>query len=226
MSAVHSATLPLLALFTLSGCTVHHHYPSAPPSEAREVEEDQTAECAPLLPAPEALKNTEGPPNAAPPSHAAPPPHAHSHSHSHFHAQKDAFAHEAASAKAAEAHIIPHAELTKFENQGTILVGLATQSLGAQNFEIWRSSIPPGGKTPLHVHDTEETFILLRGKGKLLVGDTAVEFEAPATVIAPAHVPHQLVNTGDVATDQIVVVGLGSEIKNDEGKVMDLPWRK
>jgi hypothetical protein len=45
-------------------------------------------------------------------------------------------------------------------------------------------------------------------------------------VIAPAFVPHQLVNTGDIPTDQIVVVALGSEIKNEAGKVLDLPWRK
>lgn len=220
MSAVPTATVPLVVLFALSGCTVHYHYPPATPKEAVDVE-DQAAECAPLLPAPEALKNAD-----ASSTRSKDPPHGHSHSHSHAHAPTEMPAEGPGHSKVAGAHVIAHTELEKFENQGTVLVGLATPSLGAQDFEIWRSSVPPGGKTPLHVHDTEETFILLRGKGKLLVGDSTIEFEAPVTVIAPAHVPHQLVNTGDVPTDQIVVVGVGSEITNAEGAVMDLPWRK
>ena len=58
------------------------------------------------------------------------------------------------------------------------------------------------------------------------VGDTVIQFEAPATVIAPAGIPHQLRNTGDVPTDQIVVVGVGSKIYGPDGKLMQLPWRK
>lgn len=205
MSAVQSATLAVFCLLAAAGCTVHHHY-SATPQRASVETEDQGSECAPLLPAPEAFQDAEalhGHPHEAAPTESVP-----------------------SGTSVQEAHVIPHAQLPKFENQGTVLVGLATKSLGAQHFEVWRSSIPPGGSTPLHVHDTEETFILLQGKGKLLFGDSVVEFEAPATVIAPAHVPHQLVNTGEVATDQIVVVGLGSEIKSDQGKVMELPWRR
>src|SRR5690606_14079711 len=96
--------------------------------------------------------------------------------------------------------VIPHEGLPSFGNNGNELIGLATRSQGARSFEVWRSVVAPGGSTPRHVHDTEEVFVLLRGKGEMTVGDQVIKFEAPATVIAPAHVPHQLRNTGDVPT--------------------------
>jgi mannose-6-phosphate isomerase-like protein (cupin superfamily) len=205
MRAVPSAKIAILSVFALSACTVHYHYPH-PQAGGPEEPSDDVSECAPLLPAPDALVGDSPGPEST-----------HSHGPSET---------AAVHFQQGEPRVISHAELAEFENQGNVLVGLATASLGAHDFEIWRSSVEPGGSTPLHVHDTEEIFILLRGKGKLIVGDRTVEFEAPATVIAPAFVPHQLVNTGDIPTDQIVVVGLGSEIKNEAGKVMDLPWRK
>lgn len=208
MRVAQSAKVSLLSVSALMGCTVHHHYPAAPvPSVA--ADEDSASECAPLLPAPDALAGHE----------------VEVHGHSHAHRESEVRT-PTSGARSADARVISHAELENFENDGALLVGLATAGLGAQNFEIWRSSVPKGGSTPVHVHDTEEIFVLLRGKGKLLVGDREIAFEAPATVIAPAHVPHQLVNTGEIATDQIVVVGIGSEIKNEHGKVMELPWRK
>ncbi len=193
----------------MAGCTVHHHYPppAAPPSDATE---DGVSECAPLLPAPDSISGHDASSESA-------------HPHPHDHPRPASESHPVAEG---EARVISHADLQKFENDGTVLVGLATAGLGASSFEVWRSSVPPGGATPLHVHETEEVFVVLRGKGVLIVGDESMDFEAPATVIAPARVPHQLRNTGTEPTDQIVIVGVGSEIKNDAGKVMQLPWRK
>jgi len=83
-----------------------------------------------------------------------------------------------------------------------------------------------GSRTPLHTHDSEEIFIVLSGRGVVHVGDQALAFEAPATVIAPAGVPHWVENTGTVPTDQLVVVPTDSTIKSADGRVMDLPWRR
>lgn len=151
--------------------------------------------------------------------------------HSHEEGTAHTHSHEPAGAALSEqqtAHgvVIPHEGLASFGNNGNSLVGLATRSQGARSFEVWRSVVAPGGSTPRHVHDTEEVFVLLRGKGEMIVGDQVIQFEAPATVIAPAHVPHQLKNTGDVPTDQIVIVGVDSTIRDDAGQVMQLPWRK
>lgn len=122
--------------------------------------------------------------------------------------------------------VTPHAGIRTFEMNGNQLRGLATSAHGAKSYEVWRSSVAVGSHTPPHRHDSEEVFIFLKGKGRAVIGGETIEFEAPATVVAPAGVPHQFFNIGDVPTDAIVVVGIGSEIYNAEGKVMDLPWRR
>jgi len=51
-------------------------------------------------------------------------------------------------------------------------------------------------------------------------------FKAPCTVICPANVPHQFFNTGNEDSEQIVVLGIDSEIKTMTGNLMNLPWRR
>ena len=148
------------------------------------------------------------------------------HAHPHTDASTESTAASASPATSAEPRVVPHAGLKTFENSGNSLVGLATRSLGSTQAEVWRSSIAVGSRTPLHTHDSEEIFIVLSGRGVVHVGDQALAFEAPATVIAPAGVPHWVENTGTVPTDQLVVVPTDSTIKSADGRVMDLPWRR
>jgi mannose-6-phosphate isomerase-like protein (cupin superfamily) len=122
--------------------------------------------------------------------------------------------------------VVPHAGLTPYEHQGNELVGIATRSLGALEHEVWRSRVAVGSRTPLHTHGSEEIFVFLRGRGRARIGDQVFEFVAPATVIAPAGVPHQFFNTGDEATEAIVIVRVGSLITDEAGVPLDLPWRR
>ena len=122
--------------------------------------------------------------------------------------------------------VIPHATLTRHEHHGDDLVGVATPALGAREHEVWRSSIGVGQSTPLHSHESEEIFVFLRGTARAHIGDRIVEFTAPATIVAPAGVPHRFFNTGDVPTDAIVVLRLGSAIWDEAGEPMHLPWRR
>lgn len=150
----------------------------------------------------------------APPEPArAPAGCAHSHPHAHGPAAPQS------------ARVTAHASLESYENNGNTLRGIATPELGARNYEVWRTSVAVGSRTPLHRHESEEVFIFLQGKGKARIGDQEFTFEAPATVVAPANVPHQFFNIGDVPTDAIVVVGIGSKIWDQAGKEMHLPWR-
>lgn len=119
-----------------------------------------------------------------------------------------------------------HDEIPQFSMHGNHQKGIATKSMGAKQFEIWRASIAVGSKTPLHIHESEEVFVILKGQILAIVGDQEVRCNAPATLICPANVPHQLINVGDEPTDQILVVGIDSKISTAEGVVMQLPWRK
>ena len=123
-------------------------------------------------------------------------------------------------------HVISHSALKTYENNGNSLIGVATGTLGAQDFEVWRTSVAVGSSTPAHTHTSEEVFVVLQGRGRAHVGDDVLDFEAPATVIAPAGVPHFIENTGTVPTDSIVIVGPGSTITNAKGETMQLPWRR
>ena len=123
------------------------------------------------------------------------------------------------------AAVVPHNALRTFSNKGNDLVGIATKSQGAREFETWRTSVAVGSRTPVHSHDCEEIFVILRGKGQVVIGGETFDFEAPCTLIAPANVQHQFINTGDVPTDAIVIVGIDSKIYAKDGKLMILPWR-
>lgn len=151
-----------------------------------------------------------------------PPPRAAAECHEHHPLPEPTVA----SSHSTEPRVVPHAELKGYENSGNTLMGVATPSLGATSAEVWRSSIAVGSRTPEHTHASEEIFVVLAGRGVLHVGERALAFEAPATVIAPAGVAHWVENTGDVPTDQIVVVGADSEIVDANQKVMTLPWRR
>jgi mannose-6-phosphate isomerase-like protein (cupin superfamily) len=119
-----------------------------------------------------------------------------------------------------------HEDLPEFSMYGNSYKGLSTKELGAEEFEIWRSQIAVGSRTPLHVHETEEVFLLLKGEILAVVGDREFHCKAPATLICPANVPHQLFNVGTVATEQIVVLGIDSKICDEKGAEMNPPWRR
>ncbi len=118
-----------------------------------------------------------------------------------------------------------HDAIKQYSMHGNFQKGVATKEMGAKEFEVWRASIAVGSKTPRHVHETEEVFIVLKGKILAIVGDQEIECVAPATLICPANVPHQLINIGDEPTDQILVLGIDSKISSATGEEMKLPWR-
>ena len=121
--------------------------------------------------------------------------------------------------------VYSHDEIREFHMFGNHYKGLSTKEMGAKEFEVWRSHIEVGSKTPRHVHETEEVFILLKGTILAIIGDQEHTCVAPATLICPANIPHQLINVGDVPTDQIVVLGIDSKIHDTKGEEMNPPWR-
>lgn len=130
------------------------------------------------------------------------------------------------SAISAEEHFtFPHSEIKQYSMHGNFQKGLATKAMGSDKFEIWRSSIAVGSKTPRHCHDTQEVFILLKGEILAVIGEKEVRCTAPSTLICPANIPHQLFNVGQEPTDQILVLGIDSKIVDMAGQEMKLPWR-
>lgn len=124
------------------------------------------------------------------------------------------------------AHVYDHQHLTTFSMNGNQITGVATPLMGCHEVEVWKSSIAPKNSTPLHVHESEEIFIFLKGEGKVLIGEHTYFYKAPCTLVLPPKIPHQIFNTGDVATEHFAILKAESIIQNMEGDVMQLPWRK
>ena len=124
-----------------------------------------------------------------------------------------------------EASVHSHNDLKLHTMYGNSYRGLATKETGAKEFEVWRASLAVGSKSPKHVHETEEVFIVLKGHILAIVGDKEYHCIAPSTLVCPANVPHQLINVGDVPSDQILILGIGSKISDLEGIALNLPWR-
>lgn len=124
-----------------------------------------------------------------------------------------------------EATVHSHDDLKLFSMYGNSYRGLATKASGAKEFEVWRASLAVGSKSPRHVHESEEVFIVLKGHILAIVGDKEYHCIAPSTLICPANVPHQLINVGDEPSDQILILGIDSKIYDLEGKQLSLPWR-
>lgn len=59
-------------------------------------------------------------------------------------------------------------------------------------------TIPPGGSGNKHAHmDTQETWFILSGFGKLVIGEEEAYLEPEMVVVAPKGIIHQILNDGE-----------------------------
>ena len=68
-----------------------------------------------------------------------------------------------------------------------------------QNQSLAEATLPPGASTQGHRHPkSEEFYYLLRGRGRMTVGDETRDVGPHDAVLIPPGTFHELVNTGDV----------------------------
>ena len=73
---------------------------------------------------------------------------------------------------------------------GTVSILIAGEDNGGQ-FGMWEAVQKPGNEPPLHVHHTtDETFHILEGKMRFLVGDQIHDAGPGDVVFAPRGIPH------------------------------------
>lgn len=128
---------------------------------------------------------------------------------------------------ARSASVVNHADVQEFVMVGNHMRGLATQSRGARQIEVWSSTVEAGQSTPIHSHNAEEVIVILKGKGEARrIGIETIQFEGPCTLILPGNERHQMANTGTEPYESIAVVPIGSKIFDENGVEMALPWRE
>jgi quercetin dioxygenase-like cupin family protein len=77
-----------------------------------------------------------------------------------------------------------------------VFVG-ADSLLQAERFVSGFVVVDPGGTVPLHSHDQEEVYYILKGTGEMTVGEEVEIFASVAAIYIPAQRAHALKNIGD-----------------------------
>lgn len=70
-------------------------------------------------------------------------------------------------------------------------------------YAVRRQVFKPGGRAPLHRHAYSETFIFLRGLGKMVVGNDEINVKPGMCIHVASNTPHSLTNIG---TDDLEVI--------------------
>lgn len=97
-----------------------------------------------------------------------------------------------------EVKIIKRDEAKAVElHKGFHEIWLCDKDLPTDNGVMAIATFKPGVSCGLHMHDSEEFFYVLRGKGTGIISDKKVELEQDLTMYAPANTPHNYTNIGD-----------------------------
>ncbi len=104
---------------------------------------------------------------------------------------------------------------------------LAGPEHGMTSLEVWGQTIAAGAATPVHRHACEEAIVILEGRGRLTIEGEHTEFGPNSTLIIPADVVHQIVNTGDTPMKLIAALSAAPvKVRHADNQAMPLPWQQ
>ena len=123
-------------------------------------------------------------------------------------------------------HVISNQQPMPSAIPGIAHATLAGHEDGLSKLSVWQQSVAPGCATPPHRHDCEEVVICSGGTGELRSGEKVQPFARDMTVVIPANVEHQIINTGRDHL-QIVAVFSMSPVRAcfPDGTAIELPWK-
>ena len=79
------------------------------------------------------------------------------------------------------------------------------EDYGFEGLSFILTETQPGGGPPLHMHDSEESHIVLQGQVEYVIGDRQFTVEGPYVERVPAGVPHTFRNAGTEPFNLIAV---------------------
>jgi len=77
---------------------------------------------------------------------------------------------------------------------------------GAKNFILRVFTVAPGGYSPKHSHPWEHEVFVLRGEGKVQLGDDTFEITEGHAVFVPKELEHQFVNRSESEEFEFICV--------------------
>jgi quercetin dioxygenase-like cupin family protein len=106
--------------------------------------------------------------------------------------------------------VISHACLPSSDHDGCTCRTVAGPALGAGAMEASMWTVPVGAATPARQHDGACVVLVLAGTGKHRVAGAPQGFSAPCTLIVPARAEHEIVNTGALPLQLVVIAAQAS----------------
>ncbi|BDR91687.1 cupin domain-containing protein [Vulcanisaeta souniana] len=89
-------------------------------------------------------------------------------------------------------------------------VGVYTQWLVSKDdgskYAVRRQVVKPGGKAPLHRHAYAETFIVLRGVGRMTVDNEIIDVKPGMCIFVKPNTPHSITNTSNEDLELITII--------------------
>jgi len=122
--------------------------------------------------------------------------------------------------------VVNNASLKEFNLPGLNHRTFAGQEHGMKGLEVWGQTIEAGAATPVHRHACEEAIVILEGSGTLTIEGQDTAFGPNSTLIIPADVIHQIVNTGN--TKMVLIAALSAapvQVRHADNAAMPLPWQ-
>ena len=122
--------------------------------------------------------------------------------------------------------VVSNATLQEFNLPGLNHRTLAGPEHGMKSLEVWGQTIEAGAATPVHRHACEEAIVILEGSGTLTIEGQDTAFGPNSTLIIPADVIHQIVNTGN--TKMVLIAALSAapvQVRHADNAAMPLPWQ-
>jgi mannose-6-phosphate isomerase-like protein (cupin superfamily) len=74
---------------------------------------------------------------------------------------------------------------------------ISPQSSSSRNLSIQISEIPVGSGQPVHAHEPEQCYYVIRGKGLMIIEDESREVSAGDAIYIPPDIKHGIKNTGN-----------------------------
>ncbi len=104
---------------------------------------------------------------------------------------------------------IPSSGINRIYMKGVSIRYLVVEEFGAPNFEMRYFELQKGGKTSLDEHPHEHEVFILKGKGKMLIGDKEYSLRPNDVVLVEPNEKHRFFHEGDEPFGFICVVPNG-----------------
>ncbi len=114
--------------------------------------------------------------------------------------------------------IVSNDSVPKLVLPGLVHQTVVTSQYGINSMQLWLQKMGPQVATPMHHHECEEVIVVLKGSGLVIADGVQESFGPNSTLMVPAGVVHQIINTGAEDLDLVTVLGVGTGQGRVEGR--------